>query len=298
MTLSMTDNIQIYKSSRIGTRPTNEDTEEYETNLYVNDQTKCHAYNPDHAPVDVFIICDGHGGHEVSKFVAPELRRQFMNKNLKYPLTQDVIYKIFNKIQQFLVNHPKKIANACGCTALVLVRYLDYKKLQHIQIINLGDSRAVLSRRGIAIPLTKDHKPFWSDEKKRIDTVNERTGINRQICFDSGDWRIGDLSVSRSFGDLDNTPHVTHFPELFNYQLLPADGFIVMACDGVWDVLQNHEVVNFVRDFLTKNHTEFYKISRCANGPTDINNIAQRLADYAITRGSTDNVSVIIIVFK
>ena len=113
-------------------------------------------------------------------------------------------------------------------------------------------------------------------------------------------WRIGDLSVSRAFGDLDNTPHVTHIPDNFNYQLKPDDEFIVMACDGVWDVLQNHDVVNFTRDHYHNNNVDLYDIY--GKYPTQdidqIHNIAKKLATYAIASGSTDNVSVIIIFFK
>jgi len=121
----------------------------------------------------------------------------------------------------------------------------------------------------------------------------------KKIHFDSNDWRIGDLSVSKSFGDVDNTPYVDHIPESFIYPLLIEDEFIVIACDGVWDVLQNHEVVNFIRDHIHNNGIELYDIPHIYSSRDIVNqNIATKLGTYAIARGSADNVSIMIIIFN
>ncbi len=291
----MTRTVSLHRTSLCGFRPTNEDVEKYRINLseYGN------AIDENCAPIDFFVVCDGHGGSEVSKFVAPRLERFFMNPKLVYPLPNNIIYKIYNNIQKLLINHPKKIANNCGCTAIVVIRYADADNKKHIQVINIGDCRAVLSRKGLAIPLSKDHKPIWPDEKKRIDSVNNKNGTNEKIHYDSGDWRIGDLSVSRSFGDLDNTPFVSHIPDSYCHQLGQDDEFIIIACDGLWDVLQNHEAVNFVRDHLNNNHIEFYKIpQKYPTNNDDNQNIARKLGDYAIAKGSTDNVSILIVLLK
>jgi serine/threonine protein phosphatase PrpC len=294
----MSEDVILHKTSLENRphRPSNEDVEGFHFNMKPNGQRMDIRY----PPIDFFVICDGHGGKEVAEFVAFELEKHFMQKNLNYPLTKNYIYKIYERIQQKLIEHPKKIAQNCGCTALVLIRYLDKYRMKRIQVINLGDCRAVLSDNGLALPLCKDHKPFWPDEKKRIDNVNMEYRRNERIHYDSGDWRIGDLSVSRAFGDLDNVPYVTHIPEVYDYAVLDGTEFIIMACDGVWDVLQNHEAVNFVRDHIYDNHTELYNIKN-KYPPKEIihpNNWARRLAEYAIARGSTDNVSVFVIVKK
>ncbi|AGC02059.1 Serine/Threonine protein phosphatase [Acanthamoeba polyphaga moumouvirus] len=281
-----------HKTSLLGLRESNEDVELIEMNLI--------PQNDKYAPIDLFIVCDGHGGKEVAEFVAPELKKYLMHPGNIYPLSKNKINKIYNSIQNKLINHVDEIAETCGCTALVVVRYLDSSDQENIQIINIGDCRAVLSRSGIAEPLSKDHKPIWPDEKKRIDKVNQKYyPETREIHFDHGDWRIGDLSVSRSFGDLDNTPHVTHLPDVYNKVLEYGDEFIVLACDGVWDVLQNHEVVNFIKDHQENNNIQFYNIpGKYPNDEVANNkNIARKLASYAIAKGSGDNVSVIIIFF-
>lgn len=288
--------ICLHKTSQLGLRESNEDVEKYKINLNQNGLSKDTLYGP----IDFFTVCDGHGGAEVSKFVASELEDCFMKNNLKYPLHPMYICRKYEHIQNKLINHRNKIAEKCGSTALVLVRYLDKNKKEGIQVINLGDCRAVLSRKGLAIPLSKDHKPFWPDEKKRIDNVNRKYNKNKQIYWDEGDWRIGDLSVSRSFGDLDNVPYVSHIPETHHYYLQNDDDFIVMACDGLWDVMQNHEVVNFIKDHYDDNFIEYYDIPQ-KYPPADIStncNIARKLALYAIARGSSDNISILIIFFE
>lgn len=311
----MMRDISLHKTSLRGLRPVNEDVEKYNMNLSI----RGNPIDEKFAPVDFFIICDGHGGLEVAQYVVPKLEIQFMKKNLDYPLSHKYIRKIFGRIQEELKNHPRQIAYDCGCTALIVIRYMDEKGDKNIQVVNLGDCRAVLSRKGLAIPLTKDHKPFWPDEKRRIDLVNKKCGTNLKIHFEAGDWRIGDLSVSRSFGDLDNIPYVTHVPDVYHYRLMDGDEFIIMACDGLWDVISNHEAVNFVRDHLGNNHTEFYQIQGTLTSRSDVNvelfydsnflgkssrsstkqrNIARKLAEYSIMKGSCDNVSIMIIFFK
>lgn len=289
----MPRSISLHKTSQCGLRESNEDVEKYHINL----STDGYIINTNYAPIDFFVICDGHGGSLVAEFVVPKLEKYLMRKGLVYPLTHNYICKVYNHIQQELVNDSRNIAKVCGCTALVVIRYLFNNYKENIQVINIGDCRAVLSKKGLAIPLNKDHKPFWSDEKHRIDMVNAKYHTNQRIHFDAGDWRIGDLSVSRSFGDLDNAPYVNHLPDTFHYQLEAADEFIIMACDGLWDVLQNHEAINFVRDHLDKNNIEYYEIpyKYPSNETASSNNIARKLASYAIARGSTDNVSILII---
>lgn len=284
--------------SKCGLRDSNEDVERYLLNLSPEGYVVKNRY----AAADFFVICDGHGGKEVADFIAPNLEKYFMEQTskypLKYPLSIKYIKTVYNTLQAKLCEHSKHIAKYCGCTALVVVIYLDSRNERNVQVINIGDCRAVLSRGGLAMPLSIDHKPSWPDEKIRIDGVNLKHNTNKQVTFTGGDFRIGDLSVSRAFGDLDNTPHVTHTPDIYNYRLTSIDEFIIIACDGVWDVLRNEEAINFVRDHRTDNHIKLYNIKNVYPPTTksyNSKNIAEKLADYAIARGSTDNVSIIIV---
>jgi serine/threonine protein phosphatase PrpC len=267
----------VHKISLCGRRSSNEDVLKCILNLSAQGRPIDRHF----APIDLFIIADGHGGREVSHFVVPLLVENFMNPNNDYPLTRSRIEKIFLDVQEKLCQHPQKIAEHCGSTALLVVRY-HRGHHYYIQVVNLGDSRALVCRKGLAIPLNKDHRPNWPDERRRIRELHGR------IQFLSGDWRIGELSVSRSFGDLDNTPYISCIPDIYNYRLDHHDEFIMMGCDGVFDVLQNHDVANFINNNLYR-QTDIYPID------TSHRNIARRLGEYCLKMGAGDNLSIIII---
>jgi len=283
--------------TKCGRRESNEDVERVKQNLTWDGYKLDNAYGP----ADIYIVCDGHGGKAVGRFAAPLLEEHLLARNLRYPLTKDYIVKTYNLIQGMIINHPKQIGLECGCTALIVIIYFDADRRRSAQIINIGDSRCVFSKAGLAIPMTLDHKPSWPNEKKRIDQVNAELGTNHRVKFRDGDFRIGDLSVSRAFGDINATPYVTHIPDIETVRIIKSVEFIILACDGVWDVLRNEEVVNFVRDQRDNNHTSFYNIPGFYPPVKSLisneSNIAEKLANYAIARGSGDNVSVIIVFF-
>ena len=99
------------------------------------------------------------------------------------------------------------------------------------------------------------------------------------------------MSVSRAFGDLDAKPHVSHIPDIFDYDINKTK-FIIMGCDGLWDALGNQEAIDLVLSDI-ENNDEYKKN---INNKTD-NNIAIKLANLAYDKGSYDNISVIVIFF-
>ena len=137
-----------------------------------------------------------------------------------------------------------------GCTAVVgLVRG------NELVVANAGDSRAVLSRAGCAIPLSFDHKP--SDQAER-DRVYAAGGFIREA---NGHHRInGNLNLSRSIGDLKYKQNkrvspseqiITAQPDITRHEVEAEDEFMVIACDGIWDIMSNQEAIDFVRPRLT-----------------------------------------------
>ena len=100
--------------------------------------------------------------------------------------------------------------------AILLVSFASAEILIETQpndVYNLGDSRMILCKKSEAHVVTKDHKPNWPDEQTRIEKIGGK------IYFDGFDWRIGDLSVSRAFGDLDNSPYISCKPDIFRYKI-------------------------------------------------------------------------------
>ncbi|CAD6193896.1 unnamed protein product [Caenorhabditis auriculariae] len=139
----------------------------------------------------------------------------------------------------------------------------------HIIIANLGDSRAVLSRSQEPAFGTEDHKPYNDKERQRIEEAGGSVMIQRIN---------GSLAVSRAFGDFEykNVPGLPAVQQLVSpepdvYVLKrnhEKDEFMVLACDGVYDVMENDELANFVRGRLNV-HTdlklvcnEFFKRTR------------------------------------
>lgn len=134
-----------------------------------------------------------------------------------------------------------------GCTACACLITEDWKCI----IGNVGDSRAVLSRGGNAIPLSVDHKPNNEKEFERISRAGgfvqagrvngiKTAGLNmKYLIYNS----IGNLAMSRALGDLDfkrnralspEEQAVTGNPEVFQYPLIVEDEFIIIACDGIF----------------------------------------------------------------
>jgi serine/threonine protein phosphatase PrpC len=307
----MVRQITIEDISLIGSvRESNEDVHYFKINL----DSAGDRLNENLAPIDLFILCDGHGGDSVSKFCCVELRKALFNPELVWPITFTKVKNIYNTIQAKIANHPQNIGQMCGTTALVIVRYLNKVGKDFLQVINLGDSRAIICNDFLAVPLTLDHKPMTHVEKIRIKKLNTelKNKKNTTINFHDEQFRIGTLSVSRAFGDIMDIPGVSNEPMIDNIKLLDKHKFIVMACDGLWDVMDNQSVVDFVLDHMTNSLTSYYDLPLIMNGievkhcqyyynyPHNNNkkSIARKLAEYAISLGSSDNISIIIIVFK
>lgn len=117
---------------------------------------------------------------------------------------------------------------------------------------NCGDSRAVLSRQGLAEALSVDHKPTMVSEWSRIVAAGGWVAANRVN---------GNLALSRALGDFvykRNTALaaeeqiVSAEPDVTQCELRLAetDEFIVIGCDGIWDVMTNQEVISYVRSRL------------------------------------------------
>ncbi|CAE7372036.1 unnamed protein product [Symbiodinium natans] len=142
-------------------------------------------------------------------------------------------------------------AHNAGCTACVCC-------ITDTQIVtaNAGDSRAVLCRGGKAIPLSEDHKPNDAREKRRI----QAAGGWVESCG-AGQHRVnGNLNLSRALGDLEYKKDHTRRPDeqiicstpdvTFRDRDLENDEFLVICCDGVWDVKTNQQAVDFLRQRL------------------------------------------------
>lgn len=135
-----------------------------------------------------------------------------------------------------------------GTTAVVALLRKD-----KLVVANVGDSRCVLCRNGVAIDMSIDHKPDDDDELKRIQNAGGKVTAEGRVN--------GGLNLSRALGDhrykgkSDLGPdeqQITAFPDVKETEITEADKFVVLACDGIWNVLTSQEVVDFVSERLEK----------------------------------------------
>jgi serine/threonine protein phosphatase PrpC len=153
-----------------------------------------------------------------------------------------------------------------------------------IVVANAGDCRAIVCHSDGSEPLqlSTDHKVTDEVERKR---VLDAGGIVHN------DKLFGMLGVSRAIGDRDfKTPGTENAliaePQIVEHTVEPLDDFVVLATDGIWDVMSNTDVQNMVHDCIRK--------QQAAGLPVSLQNCAEGLIEEAIRRGSRDDISVVI----
>lgn len=145
----------------------------------------------------------------------------------------------FRRMKDHLVRaRPGYDSGSTAVVALLLGR-------EALVVANAGDSRCVLSRGGKALDLSQDHKPDNPLELARIRAAGGSVAEGRVE---------GNLNLSRAIGDLtykdaalaQARQMITAQPEVCTLALEAADDFVVLACDGIWNVLSSQEVVDHV----------------------------------------------------
>eukprot|EP00188_Purpureofilum_apyrenoidigerum_P000557 Plantae.Rhodophyta-Purpureofilum_apyrenoidigerum.ctg12491.p1 GENE.Plantae.Rhodophyta-Purpureofilum_apyrenoidigerum.ctg12491~~Plantae.Rhodophyta-Purpureofilum_apyrenoidigerum.ctg12491.p1 ORF type:complete len:455 (+),score=92.12 Plantae.Rhodophyta-Purpureofilum_apyrenoidigerum.ctg12491:155-1366(+) len=133
-----------------------------------------------------------------------------------------------------------------GCTAVVALVVDD-----ELIVANAGDSKAVLCRGGNAIGMSFEHKPFNDVERRRIEAaggfVSAAGRVNNNLNLSRS---IGDLKYKGNTSILPKDQMITSEPDINREKIHPEDEFLIIACDGVWDVMQNQDAVDFVRGKL------------------------------------------------
>ncbi|WVF66559.1 hypothetical protein IAT40_001299 [Kwoniella sp. CBS 6097] len=135
---------------------------------------------------------------------------------------------------------------------------------------NVGDARAVICRGGKAVRLTYDHKGSDAQEAKRITDAGGFVMNNRVN---------GVLAVTRSLGDASMKEFVVGSPYTTETTLDDSDEFLIVACDGLWDVCEDQEAVDLIRSIQ------------------DPQDASKFLLDHAMSNYSTDNLSVMVVRF-
>jgi len=275
--------------------------------------------NTDEAFVGLY---DGHGGVKVAKFAKDDLCNNVVNlffgDSAVKADDETQLKNAFYETENFLAKCD--YTQRMGSTAIVA-----WVKRNKIIFGWLGDSRAVLAdRHGEIVWQSKDHKPNTPPEARRI-----LKSMGTLFQDQHGSWRVGKknldihLSVSRTFGDIElknelsNGP-VSADPDIQTVAVTPDHEFIILACDGVWDVMDSKQAVMCVRSALDKyeqkgekDWEEFFKALHRGNKLQQVKEViveesnstkalyaAQFLRDKAYAKGSEDNISVIVILLN
>jgi serine/threonine protein phosphatase PrpC/Leucine-rich repeat (LRR) protein len=206
--------------------------------------------------LNVYGVIDGHGGSETASqaaYLIPEAFRNIPTKSLSEMST--VFRQVNAELQRCNVRD--------GATIVVAL-----VGRTEIGVAHLGDSRAVIIKKDLSfLSLTVDHK---ATERSEIDLVKE----NRS--FVEGSRTAGVLAVSRAIGDF-GIPGVGRIPAMTQYMRQPDDYRLVLACDGVFDVIHNHE------------------LGKVIGHEQNMQRAAYLLRNVASARGSQDNISVVIV---
>ncbi|KAI5321873.1 hypothetical protein L3X38_030945 [Prunus dulcis] len=179
-------------------------------------------------------------------------------------------------------------SDAVGSTAVVAVVTPD-----KIVVANCGDSRAVLCRNGKAFPLSVDHKPDRPDELKRIEAAGGR------VIYWDGPRVLGVLAMSRAIGDNYLKPYVSCEPEVTITDRTAEDECLILASDGLWDVVSNDTACGVARMCLRGKRLAAAEAetdgSSSSSSDRACSDASMLLTKLALARHSPDNVSVVVV---
>ncbi|KAB2080305.1 hypothetical protein ES319_A05G062100v1 [Gossypium barbadense] len=171
-----------------------------------------------------------------------------------------------------------------GSTACVAIL-----RNNQLVVANAGDSRCVISRKGQAYNLSRDHKPDLEAEKERILKAGGFIHAGRVN---------GSLNLSRAIGDMEFKKNkllpaekqtVSANPDINTVELCDYDDFLVLACDGIWDCMSSQMLVDFIHEQL--------------RSETKLSVICERILDRCLapstaTGEGCDNMTMILVQFK
>ncbi|PRP86829.1 hypothetical protein PROFUN_05046 [Planoprotostelium fungivorum] len=184
----------------------------------------------------LFSVYDGHAGNECARKAIDRFPEIFEEQIEETSVDQtDSLTETFRILDEELATYEYE---GCTATSILIWEHGDYR---YIQSANVGDSTAFIKRGDNVEALSKDHKPIYPEERQRI--------IDMGIEFGPHQTRVGGLAVSRALGDhflknerlgVISVPYVS--PPI---QLKEEDTMVILASDGLWDVMSGQEAVEY-----------------------------------------------------
>ncbi|KAG5607507.1 hypothetical protein H5410_028999 [Solanum commersonii] len=271
----------------------------------------CKENSENSSNLHFFGVYDGHGCSHVAMKCKDRMHEIVKNEVEKEETPwKEAMIQSFSLMDKEVVNYSSALrsstsgsncrcelqtpqCDAVGSTAVVAVVTPD-----KIIVSNCGDSRAVLCRNGVAIPLSVDHKPDRPDELNRIQEAGGR------VIYWDGARVLGVLAMSRAIGDNYLKPYVISEPEVTITDRTNEDECLILASDGLWDVVSNETACGVARMCLQSRRPP----SPAGSPGNDItvtgagessdkacSDASILLTKLALARHSSDNVSVVVV---
>ncbi len=189
----------------------------------------------------------------------------FGNPEILGSALKSAFFKLDENLREYQANHATDTSGCTSCVCVITPKY--------IICANAGDSRSVLGNANAVVPMSEDHKPNNPVELQRIKSAGGIVEWNRVD---------GDLAVSRAFGDFQfkqrndlpaEAQKVSPSPDIKIYDRNSNDEILILACDGLWDVMSNDEAVQLAREIM-------------GDGESDASLLAEEMIDIALDKGT------------
>ncbi|KAB2087733.1 hypothetical protein E1A91_A04G131600v1 [Gossypium mustelinum] len=223
----------------------------------------------DDSELGLFAIFDGHLGHDVAKYLQSHLFDNILKQHDFWTNMEDAIRRAYRSTDAEILDKAKVLGRG-GSTAVTAILI----NSQKLVVGNVGDSRAVMCKNGVAEQLSVDHEP--STEKRLIES---RGGFVSNLPGDVP--RVdGQLAVARAFGDKSLKLHLSSDPDVKVVTIDDDTEFIILASDGIWKVMSNQEAVDAIKNIK------------------DAQSAAKHLIEAAVSKKSKDDISCIVVRFR
>eukprot|EP00514_Thraustochytrium_sp_LLF1b_P006831 CAMPEP_0184537958 /NCGR_PEP_ID=MMETSP0198_2-20121128/17342_1 /TAXON_ID=1112570 /ORGANISM="Thraustochytrium sp., Strain LLF1b" /LENGTH=268 /DNA_ID=CAMNT_0026931385 /DNA_START=617 /DNA_END=1423 /DNA_ORIENTATION=+ len=213
-------------------------------------------------------VFDGHGGDQAAQYCADHLGPLLASCPIDaFRSPREALEHTFKLVDEKFLEVARLRNLDDGTTALVALA-----NQGTVTVANTGDSRAVMIKsNGHFEALSNDHKPNREDERLRIEALDGNV-------IHWGVWRVqGVLAVSRAIGDRVLKNFVIPDPEVRTWECNPEDMYLVLATDGLWDVMDN------------------IKVGKLCAGCRNAQEAAEILTQEAFAQGTMDNVTVLVV---
>lgn len=251
-----------------------------DTHICIGDLAKMFDYNVlSEGAISFYGVFDGHGGKDAAQFVRDNLPRVVV-EDADFPLElEKVITRSFMETDAaFAKTCSLESSRASGTTALTAMIFG-----RSLLVANAGDCRAVLSRCGAAVEMSKDHRPCCKKERMRIESLggyiddgflNGELGVTRAL----GDWHLEGMKGGGERGG-----PLSAEPELKLMTLTKDDEFLIIGSDGIWEMFTSQNAVDFARRRLQEHN--------------DVKLCCKEIVEEAIKRGASDNLTLVMVSF-